>query len=289
MNDLKRIIWIGSFPKSGNTWMRSFLAQYMMPPGEAPDINNLRKFTTGDTRLDFFDAAAGGKYTPKSIEDWVNTRPKALRLIAASKTGHHFVKTHCQAVYYKGFDLILPEVTAAAIYIIRNPFDLAPSFARHLSVDLDAAIDRMTDTESLMSTSAGIAEYLGRWDAHIESWTTAPGLARYVVRYEDMLAKPAKTFNHMLDKFLRLKIDKPKLARAVKATSFTAMKNQEKELGFFEKPEGMESFFTKGQSGVWRGDLNPAQVGRIRQEFLPMIEKWYPEMLKETAEFAASS
>ena len=288
MNNLKRIIWIGSFPKSGNTWMRSFLAQYMMPPGEAPDINNLRKFTTGDTRMDFFNAAAGGNYAPKSILDWVNTRPKALRLIAGSKTGHHFVKTHCQAVYYKGFDLILPEVTAAAIYIMRNPFDLAPSFARHLSVDIDAAIDRMADSESLMSTASGIAEFLGRWDDHIESWTTAPGLARYVVRYEDMLAKPAKTFNHMLDKFLRLKIDKPKLARAVKATSFSAMKKQEKELGFFEKPQAMESFFTKGQSGVWRDDLSPAQVGRIRQEFLPMLEKWYPEMLKETAEFAAS-
>ena len=287
MSNLNRIIWISSFPKSGNTWMRSFLAQYMMPPGQAPDINNLRKFTTGDVRQDFFDAAVGGKFHADSIEDWLKVRPQALRLIAGSKTGHHFVKTHCQAVNYLGQDLIPAEVTAAAIYIIRNPFDLAPSFARHLSVDIDAAIARMADPDSIMATPQGIYETLGRWDRHVYTWTNAPGLPRYVVRYEDLLAKPAKNFSELLSKFLKLNVDKPKLARAVKATSFKAMQKQEKELGFFEKPDGMKNFFAKGQAGTWREDLTPEQVGRIRGEFGEALEKWYPEMLEETASFAA--
>jgi hypothetical protein len=289
MSDLRRIIWLSSYPKSGNTWMRSFLAHYMMPPGEAPDINNLRKFTTGDIRQDIFDAAAGTKFRAKNVEEWLEMRPKVLRLIAASKPDHHFVKTHCQAVKYMDIDLIPPELTAAAIYIMRNPFDLSLSFARHLSVDVDTAIERMADGNSLMSTDSGIIEALGRWDDHIISWTTAPGLPRHVVRYEDLLDKPAKNFSLLLEKFLRIKVDKPKLAKAVKATSFTAMKKQEEELGFFEKPAGMKSFFAKGQAGAWRDELSPAQVGRIRQEFLPTIEKWYPEMLRETARFAGES
>lgn len=286
MSDLQRIIWISSYPKSGNTWMRSFLAHYMMPPGEAPDINNLRKFTTGDSRQDIFDAAAGRKFRAKSSEEWMEMRPRVLRMIAASKPNHHFVKTHCQAVKYLDKDLIPPELTAAAIYILRNPFDLSLSFARHMSIDVDAAIGRMVDGNTMMSTETGIVEALGRWDEHIASWTTAPGLPLYVVRYEDLLAKPAKNFSVLLNEFLRLKVDKPKLAKAVKATSFSAMKKQETDLGFFEKPAGMESFFNKGQAGVWRDELTPAQVGRIRQEFLPTLEKRYPEMLKETAEFA---
>ena len=91
--DLRRIIWLASYPKSGNTWMRSLLAHYFMPKGQAPDINHLRQFTTGDTRTDFFDRAAGGKYTGTSVEEWMRVRGPALRLIAASKPDHHFVKT----------------------------------------------------------------------------------------------------------------------------------------------------------------------------------------------------
>jgi len=102
MSDLRRIIWLASYPKSGNTWMRSLLAQYFMPPGQAPDINNLRRFTTADVRQDFFDAANGGPFSGKGAEDWLRVRPRALRLIAASKPGTHFVKTHCQAVRYGG-------------------------------------------------------------------------------------------------------------------------------------------------------------------------------------------
>lgn len=131
MSNLRRIIWLASYPKSGNTWMRSLLANYFMPAGQAPDINNLRRFTTADVRQDFFDAANGAPFSSHQVEDWLRVRPKALALIAGSKPGTHFVKTHCQAVRYLGQDLIPPQVTAGAVYMLRNPFDLAPSFARH--------------------------------------------------------------------------------------------------------------------------------------------------------------
>ena len=144
MNDLRRIIWLASFPKSGNTWVRSFLANYFQPPGKTLDINSLRHFTTSDVRQDYFDKAAGRPFKGETIDDWIAVRPKALRLIAASKDGHHFVKTHCQVAKIGPIDVILPEVTAAAVYILRNPFDIAPSYARHLSLDVDAAIERMT-------------------------------------------------------------------------------------------------------------------------------------------------
>ena len=289
MNELRRIIWLASYPKSGNTWMRSLLAHYFMPPGKAPDINNLRQFTTGDTRADFFDAAAGGKYHGGNLEEWMAVCGKALRLIAASKPDHHFVKTHCQPIRLFDQDVIPPEVTAAAIYILRNPFDLAPSFARHQNCGLDEAIDRMLNPDTLMGTSSGIYDLLGRWDDHIHTWTHAAGLPLHVVRYEDLLASPGKAMRGLLEKFLRVKVDGPKLARAVKATSFEAMRKQEEALGFVERPQGMQKFFARGQAGVWREDLSPAQVGRLRDGFLPALEKWYPEMLKETEAFAASA
>ncbi|MEO1139251.1 MAG: sulfotransferase domain-containing protein [Pseudomonadota bacterium] len=287
MFDLRRIIWLASYPKSGNTWIRSLLAHYFMPPGKAPDINNLRQFTTADVRQDFFDAAAGKPYHGKDLADWAKVRPQALRLIANSKMGKHFVKTHCKPVRFLDTDLIPPEVTAGAIYVLRNPFDVAPSFARHISGSADEAISRMCDPETIMGTETGIYDALGRWDEHITSWTTAPGLPRVVIRYEDMLAKPAKTTEKVLD-FLSVKVDRPKLAKAIRATTFETMKKQEEKQGFRERPEGMSAFFAKGKAGAWKEDLTPAQVGRLREAFAPVLEQWYPELMRETAEFANS-
>ncbi len=289
MSGLKRIIWIASYPKSGNTWMRSLLAHYFMPPGQAPDINNLRNFTTADVRQDFYDAANGGPYKGTDLKAWMRVRPQALRLIAGSRPNHHFVKTHCQTIRIEGQDIIPPEVTSGGIYLIRNPFDLAPSFARHQSADIDTAIERMCNPDTVMGTPTGIFDVLGRWDDHVHSWTTAPGLKRRVIRYEDLLTKPAREMRGLLEVFLGQKVDGAKLARAIKATAFDKMQKQEREQGFTEKPEGMANFFAKGQSGVWKDDLTPAQVSRIREAFLPALEQHYPEMLRETEEFARRS
>lgn len=265
--------------------MRSLLAHYFMPPGTAPDINNLRQFTTADVRQDFFDRANGAPFSSQDINDWLRVRDRAIEMIAMSKNGTHFVKTHCQAVKLMGQDLIPPKVTVGAIYLLRNPFDLAPSFARHQGADIDTTIERMMNPEAMMGSATGIRDATGRWDSHIQSWTEAPGLPRHVIRYEDMLDAPAKTVRGLLD-FMNVKPDAPKLANAIRNTTFEAMKKQEEKLGFTERPEGMDAFFAKGKSGVWRDDLTPEQVGRIREGFLPTIEKWYPEMLEETAEFA---
>ena len=73
------------------------------------------------------------------------------------------------------------------------------------------------------------------------------------------------------------------------AYRFDQLKKQESTAGFRERPPHMETFFARGQAGVWRDDLTPAQVGRIREAFLPVLEKWYPEMLEETAEFAGAA
>jgi len=286
MIDLRRIIWLASYPKSGNTWTRSFLAHYFMPPGEAPDINHLYRFTTADIRKDFFDKAAGGTYAGKDFDDWLQMRPKAVRLIAASKQNPHFVKTHCQIMRIGPYDLIQPEVTAAAIYIVRNPFDVAPSYARHQSRPIDEAITMMANPKALNATKDLLFELLGRWDDHVKTWTEAPGLPRHVMRYEDMSDNPEKAFRGLL-KFLKAPVKDGQLRRAIRATSFEALKKQEEEKGFRERPDGMERFFAKGQAGAWREDLTAAQVARIREAFLPMIETWYPELLEETAEIAA--
>ncbi|MEM6932327.1 MAG: sulfotransferase domain-containing protein [Pseudomonadota bacterium] len=282
---LQRIIWLASYPKSGNTWTRYFLAQYFMPPDERPGINDLRRFTLADVRQDFFDKANGGPFHAQSFDEWLAIRPKALRLIAAARPGHHFVKTHCQIQRIGQVDVIPPDVTAAAIYIMRNPFDVVPSLSRHLSMPIDQTIDRMLDPKCLNTTPTLIFETLGRWDHHVESWCSTPGLLRHVIRYEDLILDTEKTFRGLLT-YLQAPIQDGQLRRAIRASSFSKLQKQEKKDGFRERPTGMEQFFAKGTSGGWRNVLTPDQVARIRAEFLPTLNTYYPEMLDETDAFA---
>ncbi len=282
---LQRIIWLASFPKSGNTWTRYFLAQYFMPPDQAPNINELRKFTLADVRQDFFDHANGKPFKGENFDDWVLLRQKVLPLLAQAREGHHFVKTHCQIQRVGEYDIIMPEVTAAAIYVMRNPFDVVPSLARHMNMDIDTAIDRVVDPKFLNTTETMIFELLGRWDEHIESWLSAPGLTRHVIRYEEMIANTEKAFRGIL-RFLNAPIKDGQLRKAIRASNFKELQKQEGKLGFRERPKEMAQFFAKGTSGGWKETLTPAQVDKLRIEFLPALEKHYPEMLDETAAFA---
>ena len=288
MQDLRRIIWLASYPKSGNTWTRVFLGNYFAPQGKTVDINRLHDFTTADVRVDFYDRAAGGRYRGETFDDWVMIRPKALELIAQSRPGTHFVKTHTQIMRIAEYELIPPELTAAAIYIIRNPFDVAASFAKHMNKPVDETIDKLADPKNNNYTERLIFELLGRWDDHISSWLSPAGLARHVMRYEDMIANPERSFRGLLT-FLQVPVQDGQLRRAIRKSSFDSLRKAEEKAGFKEKPAVAEKFFRKGKPDVWKEELTAPQVAQLRQEFLPAIEKWYPEMLDSTAEFAAQA
>jgi hypothetical protein len=284
---LNRIIWLASFPKSGNTWLRLLLANYFMPKGEEIHINNIFRFTTADTRQDFFDRAAGRPFHARDAHDWLNMRPKALRLIAASKPEHHFVKTHCKIARIEGQALIPPELTAGAVYVCRNPFDVAISYARHLNLGIDGAIGKMADESALNASKTNLLTVVGRWDTHIDSWVNAQGMWRHVMRYEDMVADVETAMRGLLA-FLKAPVDVGRLRRAIRLAKFENLQRQEKSKGFRERPPAMKQFFVSGGSGGWRETLTPAQIARIREEFSTTLGAHYPELLAETAEFAAS-
>ena len=288
MADLRRIVWLASYHKSGNTWLRAFLANYFAPKGTRKTINDLAADTTTDVRQEWYDKVAGKPFRGTSIDESIAMRPAVQRMIAASRPGSQFVKTHSRIARMGTVDLIQPDVTAAAIYVLRNPFDIAPSYARHAVLPMDKTIDNMCDPKALTASATNIFEILGRWDDHVRSWLEAPGLPRHVMRYEDMLADPERAFRAMLG-FLRVPVNDGQLRRAIRAASFKELKKQEQAAGFVERPTQMKEFFASGRSGTWRDALSPEQVARIRREFLPVIGAHYPEMLSETEAFAAGA
>lgn len=276
----QRIIWIASFPKSGNTWIRILLAYYFLPKEAGLDINSIHKFTLSDMRKDFFERANGGPFEKLDLDEWLALRSKVIPLIARSKPDHHFVKTHCALSQLNGVPLIPPSCTAGALYLIRNPFDLALSYARHLTVDVDVAIDRMCAPENTNGSLQGIREPIGRWDDHVTSWAQATGLYLKLFRYEDLLSDTEAQAKQMLG-FLRVPIDLGKLRWAIRKASFKSLQKQEAELGFRERPQKMDRFFVSGQAGTWRTDLTADQIDRISEAFRDMIGSYYPELAAE--------
>ena len=137
------------------------------------------------------------------------------------------------------------------------------SYAHHLGKGIDFAIDfmNMKNAETPI-TEKQVYEVYGSWSQHVTSWTRKPHPAIYVMRYEDMLAEPQKTFG-ALARHLLFTPSESELADAIDRSSFERLREQEEKAGFKERPEKAERFFREGRAEQWKDVLTPAQVQRI--------------------------
>ena len=258
------IIWLASFPKSGNTWFRAFLANLIADRPQAVDINELG-FGNFVGRQNF-DAALGWETSDLTAEAIDRVRPQVQDVLAQQENA--FFKTHEAFTHpQSGEPLFSLGATRAALYFIRNPLDVAVSYGSHLGLDTDTAIERMNDRGAHLLSSKGrlnaqLAQPLGDWSSHVRSWVDARGLRVRVVRYEDMLARTQEAFTEAC-RFAGLPDEPARVARALEHSSFEELQRQERAKGFAEAAQPDKPFFRSGQSGRWREILSTQQVARI--------------------------
>jgi hypothetical protein len=255
-----KIIWLASYPKSGNTWLRAFLHNLLRNPKEPYDINQLTHFTQSDSQMSWYntlDPRPGDQITKEEI---AAMRPRVHEAMTRSFPDSIFVKTHNALVEDRGTPMITMACTAGAIYVIRNPLDVVLSHADHYGITIDESIGAL-NTPGLRSENDSIHcyEVHGSWSEHVESWTGRPSPGLHVVRYEDMLDQPIKTFSGVV-RFLGLNVPRDRLERAIKLSSFRVLQEQEKRHGFKERSASAQKFFRAGKAGQWRRTLTPAQV-----------------------------
>jgi len=258
------ILWLSSYPKSGNTWLRAYLANFFRDPPRPLPINELPNYALGDNFLIHYEQLSGKKAEELTPEEIAALRPKVHDWFARSRADTVLVKTHNACVLADGQPLITPSATAGAIYVIRNPLDVAVSFASHYQVTHERAVELLCDESHMLPAVTGQpAQALLSWSGHVRSWIKAPGMRLHVMRYEDMQEKPVKTFAG-LSRFLGLPEDKDRVKRAIKFSSFREMKKQEDAGGFTEaRPDGKAKFFRQGKAGAWRGALSDEQIARL--------------------------
>ncbi len=263
----KGIVWIASYPKSGNTWTRAFLHNVIkITNGEAEgeqNINAMGEYSTWDISLGLFKEVLGKDPHEVDRAEIAAARPRVQEMIAEQTDGLSFVKTHNALMMDRGVPTINSAVTSGAIYIVRNPLDVAISYSHHMGRSIDYAIEHM-ERKSLETkmTEKSVYEVYGSWSEHVHSWTRKKNRAVYIMRYEDMIAQPNVTFG-ALARHLLLMPSKEQLLRAIELSSFERLQKQESKEGFKERPEVAKKFFRQGKANQWQHVLTRSQIRRI--------------------------
>jgi hypothetical protein len=266
------ILWLASYPKSGNTWLRAFLHNLMRNATQPIEQNRLNELTLGDGMSRFFAPHAQGRATiDLPAEEIAGLRSKVQRDLAATSPDTVFVKTHNWLGVDHGYPCIDMTVTAGAIYVVRNPLDVAPSLADHFGITLDQAIAQMADPNArTLNLKHRVPDVMGSWSQHVKSWTVQRNARLHVMRYEDMTAT-------QLTRFLGLPAAKERIERAIRFSSFDTLRGLEARQGFVERSSHSKAFFRRGEAGAWRKILSAAQVQRLcadHQEQMQAFGYW---------------
>ena len=263
------IVWIASYPRSGNTWIRVFLWHLLRPAidtsGEADeDLSFLSYFAAKDSsHVDLFERFLGRPPAEATFAEVAAVRLQVQAEIAAAVDGMIAVKTHSALGVSDEVPTIDLSLTAGAVYIVRNPLDIAVSLSAHFGMSIDEAIDRMgLENSTVASDDATAPEFWGSWSQNVGSWTGTPNPMIMPVRYEDMLSAPERVFPAVA-KFLHLQPSTEQMAMARRASSFRHLTEMEKRSGFPETLRKGQRFFREGRVERWREILSEHQIGRL--------------------------
>ena len=261
------IIWLASYPKSGNTWTRAFLHNFINGEDEGTpesyDINKMNVLSTSDNGLLWYEEILGKPVKEATHEEISRARPAVHKLIHDKSTGFIFLKTHNALVVHDNVPLHTPQYTAGGVYIVRNPLDVVISYSHHLNRSIDDTAEIMSEPGFTSPTGEkAVFQIQGSWSENVYSWTKRPNSALHVMRYEDMLEQPHAIFAELAE-FLQLPVDPDRLDRAIRKSSFKSLQEMEKEKGFRERPDHAEKFFRAGKAGQWRYELTLNQIKRL--------------------------
>lgn len=256
--DGRRICWLASYPKSGNTWTRILLGNLVR--GDSDDSRLIALGGTISSNRTMFDNLTGLPSADLTDDEIDLLRPDGYRMLAAEGRGPLYVKVHDAFHENRNGEPLFPaDVSMGAIYLVRNPLDVAISYAFHQGhEDFVRVVEQMGDPAHVMAggKAAQLRQQTHGWSGHYRSWHAQQGIPVLTVRYEDMLADTARELARMVE-FLGLSHDAAEIAAAVDASRFERMREAEEREGFRERPEKAVRFFRAGRAGEGHEKLPP--------------------------------
>lgn len=264
--------WLASYPKSGNTWLRAFLGNYLLNSETPLSINQLAGFGASDGDVRPYAMVSEGAFDPKDAKSVIARRTRALERIRDAGGAITLIKTHCFNSTVDGVALIPPQLTRGAVYVVRHPGDVAVSFASQYGLSIDDALARMSAREAVVSGATTAVQFTSDWNSHVISWTNQQAFPVLVLRYEDMHTDPVKAFGNVL-RTIGVKVNRRRLDRAIAHAAFDELRGQEQQDGFNENPASQAAFFRNGEPGAWTSALGQPQIERLVAAHGPLMKR----------------
>ena len=280
---MKKIFWIASYPRSGNTWMRAILSSlFFSETGlfnfnllnyikhfESPDKYGFIKALNKDDFYKLNELSVIAKY-------WLEAQERA-----GVGGDFAFFKTHSGNVTLNKYKYTDEKRALGLIYLVRDPRDVVISYSKYLDKNIEDIIHIITNRNAVAYGGFhGKKLYpflLSSWDVHYKSWN-ALDVPKIVIKYESLLNETRVTLIQLIDFFkqnygfdfnnIEMKID-----NIIKTTSFKKLHEIEKQKGFIEAPHFhskkkiAEYFFRKGTDKQWKKELTAAQLNTIEGSF----------------------
>ena len=307
------IFWITGYPKSGSTWLRAVLTNYLqdgdLQDGDLQDGDEGASINAlvgewGVSSRGNFDELIGVDSADLRPDEVARHLPRFRELLAAALSARrrrgwagggpnapHFAKTHEAFQGPVGGARFSAVGTAGAVYLVRNPLDVAVSYAHHLQWSVDRTIARMAnpaaqEVPAVRGIRTLLPNPLRTWSEHVATWLAQKTLPTCVAKYEDLLADPHAGFGRII-RFAGLDWQAAPLARAIDHSAFSRLRAQEAEQPFNERQQTAPSFFRAGVAGGWRDALTRSQVRAIVAAHGPMMARL--GYLREAEAFLAAT
>ena len=273
------IIWLASYPKSGNTWVRSLLSAYYYSKNGNFNFELLKNIDVYPQQK-YFDVKID---KPGEINSYWNISQEKI----ISKKKIKILKTHNSLLELNGKNFTKPQYTLGIIYIVRDPRNVITSLKNHYDLDYEQSLDFMLNEKKYIYDIREKNDYadfhfLSSWSNHYKSWINNNLFKKMVIKYEDLEKNTYKTLKNLITHINSLfqvneKIDEIKINNCIKTTSFEILKHKEKKEGFSEnvysqKTKKKIDFFHLGSKNKWR------EV--VPKEFHEKINNIFKEDLK---------
>ena len=275
------IIWIASYPKSGNTWIRSLLASYLFSEDGQFGFELLKNIEQFSSKNFSSDKLMSSNYQAKISKNWI---PSQKKINQDKKI--HLLKTHNALCSINGNNFTDKFNTSAVIYVVRDPRNLITSLVHHYELSLDEAFSFLSNKKKIIfpinaeKTEKDIKDredfnFLSDWSTHYQSWKNINFCPIKIIRYEDCLTDIQKVFVSTLDflsKFLKFKFNKKKINIALNSTNFKNLNKMEKNEGFQESAISSKTmkrikFFYLGKKNNWKTLLDKKLIRKIESHF----------------------
>ena len=277
------IIWIASYPKSGNTWLRSLISSYYFSKKGFFDQNNLKLVDQFPEKKYLKDFKYKKEIPGETAKYWIEAQNKIN-----SEKKIRFFKTHNFLGSFNNYEFTNKQNTLGAIYIVRDPRNVITSLKNHYDINYDDALNFIKSERKFIYDFNKENDYsdfqiISSWENNYQSWKNNKVFPIKFIRYEDLEKETFKVFKNIIEFFGSIGGDKKPFERkkainAINSTSFETLKNLEKNKGFVEQVLSINDkkkipFFYLGPKNNWKKIL--------KKDIQQNIEKNFNQSLKD--------